>query len=390
VRATLPGGGVLLAAAAAERWAPPGVLTEATRGYPWVAFALALALAALFHRTRPACLALLVAGVAWGLGAGTGHALTAPLLGATVALVTGLLSFTRDRGVGTPAGLGQLAFTAFVGGAGITAAVAPPDPLVALFTTASFPPGLTSWTGLPETTALLYALAGAAVAYGALRHRGPVERALPWFLLAVGLALHAFPDPVSRLLWLLAAATVLALSVVETSYAMAYRDDLTGLPGRRALARDLEEMGGRWAVAMVDVDHFKSFNDRHGHDVGDQVLRMVGGRLARAPGGARGYRYGGEEFTLLFPGRSREEVMAHLEAVRASVEQASFALRGWRRPARKPSRPAKPKAPRRLSVTVSIGVAEAAPGDASPEAALKRADQALYRAKRAGRNRVAT
>ncbi|GMV07243.1 MAG: hypothetical protein AMXMBFR53_35180 [Gemmatimonadota bacterium] len=390
LRWALPGGGVLVIAAAAERWAPPPVLAEAARGYPWVAFAVTVALAALYHRTRPACLALLLAGVAWGAGAGSGDSLGASLLGTTVALVAGLLALTRDRGIAAPAGLGQLGFTALVGGAGVTAAAAPPEAVRTLFSTPSFPPGLTAWTGLPEMAALVYALGGAGVAYGALRHGGPVERALPWFLVAVGVALHVAPDPGSRMLWLMAASVVLALSLVETSYAMAYRDDLTGLPGRRALTRDLEEMGGRWAVAMVDVDHFKSFNDRHGHDVGDQVLRMVGGRLARAPGGARGYRYGGEEFTLLFPGKGRDEALAHLEAVRASVEQATFALRGWKRPAAKPKRPGKHPAPRRLSVTVSIGVSEAAPGDPSPEAALKRADEALYRAKRGGRNRVAT
>lgn len=231
-----------------------------------------------------------------------------------------------------------------------------------------------------------------AVVYAAFRRRGPVERGLVWFLPTVALGLHPAMAAHRPLLFLMAASLVLALSVVETGYAMAYRDDLTGLPARRALLRDLEALGSTFAVAIVDVDHFKKFNDRHGHDVGDQVLRLVGGRLARAPGGARGYRYGGEEFTLLLPGLTREEAIPHLEAVHASVAATSFALRRWRRPARKPERPqqATEPSPRRLSVTVSIGVADASGNNATPESVLKKADEALYRAKRGGRNRVST
>jgi GGDEF domain-containing protein len=144
---------------------------------------------------------------------------------------------------------------------------------------------------------------------------------------------------------------------------------------------------------MVDVDHFKRFNDRHGHDVGDQVLRMVATRLARAPGGGKAYRYGGEEFTLLFAGRTREETLPHLEAARAAVEDARFALRGHRRPRGSSAKEGATKrkgAPssRDLSVTVSIGIADSTGTDPSPEGVLKKADQALYRAKRKGRNQV--
>ena len=147
-------------------------------------------------------------------------------------------------------------------------------------------------------------------------------------------------------------------------------------------------------MAMVDVDHFKRFNDRYGHDVGDQVLRMVAGRLAKAPGGGRAYRFGGEEFTVLYPGKSLQEALPHLKEVRRSVEEATFLLRSWRRPRKKPVDPGawrgagKPQA-KRLSVTVSIGVADTSGKDPLPESVLKRADQALYRAKKAGRNRVA-
>jgi len=209
----------------------------------------------------------------------------------------------------------------------------------------------------------------------------------------VAFALRSSGDPGVVALFLTGAGFTLGLSVMETSYAMAFRDDLTGLPGRRALMRDLQGMGSEYAAAMVDVDHFKQFNDRYGHDVGDQVLRMVAGRLAKAPGRGRAYRYGGEEFTILYPGKTLQQVFPHLKEVRGSVEDATFILRSWRRPRKRPVDPGawrgtgKPKT-KHLSVTVSIGVADVSGKDISPDIVLKKADQALYRAKSAGRNRV--
>ena len=182
---------------------------------------------------------------------------------------------------------------------------------------------------------------------------------------------------------------MLVVAAVERAYAMAYHDELTGLPARRALNEALERAGGTYTVAMVDVDHFKKFNDRHGHDVGDQVLRMVAGRLARVQGGGRAYRYGGEEFAVLFPGKSTDESAPHLEALRASVAGAAFTKRAKDRPKQKPKTPrARGESAKALAVTVSIGAAQAR-GTVAPDAVVKAADKALYRAKEAGRNRVA-
>jgi PleD family two-component response regulator len=117
---------------------------------------------------------------------------------------------------------------------------------------------------------------------------------------------------------------------------------------------------------------------------------MVASRLAQTPGGAKAYRYGGEEFTLLFPGRTREDSLPHVEAVRATIEGSRFALRSWRRPRKRPEGAPRESTRRSesLSVTVSIGVADSAGDDDAPEVVLKRADQALYRAKKKGRNQV--
>jgi diguanylate cyclase (GGDEF)-like protein len=183
---------------------------------------------------------------------------------------------------------------------------------------------------------------------------------------------------------------VLLVSLIETSHAIAYGDELTGLPSRRALTETLARLDGVYTIAMVDIDHFKVFNDTYGHDAGDQLLRMIGARLARVGGGGRPYRYGGEEFAVIFSNTVLDEALPHLEALRHSIESTGFGLRGperWRRRSGE-SRPGRPT--RRVSVSVSIGAAEAGRHAAPAHEVLGAADAALYRAKHAGRNRVCT
>jgi diguanylate cyclase (GGDEF)-like protein len=139
---------------------------------------------------------------------------------------------------------------------------------------------------------------------------------------------------------------------------------------------------------MVDVDHFKKVNDRHGHDIGDQVLKMVASRLTQVRGGGMAFRYGGEEFAVLFSGKGVGAALPHLEQLRESIETSAFTLRHKSRPKNQPARAPKQVGRNRLAVTVSIGVAERG-GDATrPGAVVKAADQALYRAKQTGRNRI--
>nr|WP_298144528.1 GGDEF domain-containing protein [uncultured Pseudomonas sp.] len=182
---------------------------------------------------------------------------------------------------------------------------------------------------------------------------------------------------------------VLVAAVAHEAYQMAFRDELTGLPGRRALNERLQRLGRNYVIVMADVDHFKKFNDSHGHDVGDQVLRVVANQLRKISGGGRAYRYGGEEFTLLFPGKTLDECLPHLEVVRQAVETYRLQLRD------KDNRPRDDRQGRQrrghtaaahVSVTLSMGVAERGAEQTSPEQVIKAADQALYSAKEAGRN----
>ena len=188
-----------------------------------------------------------------------------------------------------------------------------------------------------------------------------------------------------------ACGVILLAALLEESHQLAFRDQLTGLPGRRALEERLRSLDGGYAIAMVDVDHFKKFNDTHGHDIGDQVLKLVGGRLAQVGGGGTAYRYGGEEFSVLFPHAGLGDAERALESIRDSIEKYRMAVRGPDRPKKGEEgirRRGEAAPDKVLSVTVSIGVAAPGNGAVTPHQVVKAADAALYRAKQAGRNRL--
>lgn len=248
---------------------------------------------------------------------------------------------------------------------------------------------LASWTPISQPALLAFGVALVAQGIRVVWHRSAIEGGFLWALVASFVALHS-----SRAGWLATnyfatAGLILVVALFETSYRMAYHDDLTGLPGRRALNEALPKLGNRYVVAMVDIDHFKQFNDRYGHDVGDQVLRMVASKLEGVTGGGKAYRYGGEEFAVIFPGQSLGDVTPHLESLRKAVQTTCFVLRGKDRPRKKPKTPKTQTSPRRaVVVTVSIGVGERNDRNVRPEQVIKAADTALYRAKDAGRNQV--
>ncbi|MFW6330133.1 MAG: diguanylate cyclase [Gemmatimonadota bacterium] len=246
------------------------------------------------------------------------------------------------------------------------------------------PQELTTPVGSVPLTLVVYGAAVAVLALRVLRGDDSIERGLLWAAVAL-LAGSGAPGDAA---WLLVTGVAVLLTAgLEHIHRLAFLDALTALPSRRALEERLRRLRGRYTVAMVDVDHFKKFNDRHGHDVGDQVLRMVAARL-RETAGARAYRYGGEEFTLLFPGRTRADVRDRLEDARARVGEHDFVVRGAGRPKTKPRRPMSILRPRQtLRVTVSMGAAEREGREKAHEV-LARADAALYRAKQRGRNRV--
>lgn len=262
---------------------------------------------------------------------------------------------------------------------------------------------LSHWLFYPAPTPLAarlaFAVAFALAVARAWPNHTPLELGVAGALVAFFIAATWIRELAIYSLFMLTAGALLVAAVLQESYRMAFRDALTGLPNRRALEEQLRALKPPYAIAMVDVDHFKKFNDTYGHDIGDQVLKLVAARLAETPGGARAFRYGGEEFTLLFPGERLAQVMPHLEHARAAVEAHKMTLRGEDRPKSR-----KEGAKRRgagaaktpdaahtdllLSVTVSIGAAEPGKHLKTPAEVVKGADEALYRAKERGRNQV--
>lgn len=249
--------------------------------------------------------------------------------------------------------------------------------------------GTATW---PVAVYLSFATAAVILLGFAVQRGSEVERGLFWTLAALFLAVEGMAGPRALLLYSGAAGLVLVLAALEHGYNIAYRDELTGLLGRRAFNTMMGQLGRTYAIAMCDVDRFKNFNDTYGHDAGDQVLRMVSAKLSQVGGGGRVFRYGGEEFLVVFPGRSAAEAAPFAEAVRTAVADARFVLRGPDRPAssRYRRRGADPSSHQRPSVgiTISIGLAERSRRHSTPELVVDAADAALYRAKEAGRNCV--
>ena len=240
--------------------------------------------------------------------------------------------------------------------------------------------------GIACTVAAVVIAATCAVARGSV-----IDAAFAAAAACFALACNGLPSPGIFVWFCTIAGLIVAFAVVQDSHRMAFYDELTGLPGRRALNGRLESLDGGFTLAMVDIDHFKAFNDRWGHDVGDQVLKLVAARLQRVGGGGTAYRYGGEEFVILFAGRRGASVMQHLESLRRNVDSYKVMLRDSGRqhhPMPGAARPVVAGTNKWISVTVSIGVAERAARAETPERVIEAADKALYRAKGEGRNRV--
>jgi diguanylate cyclase (GGDEF)-like protein len=397
-----PEGLLLLAAVALVHWsASTPAAAPILRLYPLVVLSAGALLSWRFQRGR---LLLALAGLVLAdramlwlapLESGATHA--GPVVVRTVAILLpaslAVLALVGERGVLSSVGLRRL------GVLGAQAVVVLAVWLLSSAYPASFAHAFDarplSWLSLPSRLPLgqpaaLVALTAMAVLVGRTLWRPDTEsRAFLWAAVACLLAVSAGPADGRATSYLASAGLVLVVATIESAYTLAYHDELTGLPARRALNEALQRVGGTYTVAMVDVDHFKKFNDTHGHDVGDHVLRMVAGRLGQVPGGGRAFRYGGEEFAVLFPGKTADESAPHLETLRASVADATFTMRGQDRPKKKPTsaRAKTRRGAKELAVTVSIGAAQAR-GTALPDDVVKAADRALYRAKEAGRNRV--
>ncbi len=186
--------------------------------------------------------------------------------------------------------------------------------------------------------------------------------------------------------------TLIIVYVMSASHDMAFNDQLTNIPGRHALEVDMKHLGRKYSMAMVDIDHFKKFNDTYGHDIGDDVLKLVARILRETTGGAKAYRYGGEEFTIIFKGKYSEQVKEHLQTLISEIQNYDMTIRNsHERPddheVGMKKRGKNGKSSEVVNVTVSIGLSDSTTTK-HPEEVLKLADKALYKAKETGRNKL--
>lgn len=389
--ALLAAGGLLLPAFATL----PASLSGLAQYGPGIALSAALLIALAFRRGR-ASYALLTLGIAYFALAAAGGPHAFPgraVIGAACVLVPlnlALLALLAERGTFTVHGAQRAGVIALETALVAWVVFARKTETVDWLYQPVFGAATPFATAIPQSGLLAITIATGVALVMWWRSRSGVELALAATIVAFGIAMHSTGQPGGGALMISTAAVILAIGVLQDAFRMAYRDELTGLPGRRALNERLAGLGRRYTIAMLDVDHFKKFNDTHGHDIGDQVLKMVAVHLDAVRGGGTAYRYGGEEFTIVFAGKRVEDALPHLEAVRKSVADYTMALRGEDRPeAERSGRKRRGSGgSATVSVTISIGVAE--PDAKNPEAddVLKAADRALYRAKRGGRNRV--
>ena len=356
------------------------------------ALLVALLLALRFHSPRLAATALVLAAAAaalqWTRLADSALALV--LMSTLLPLGIALLTLSSDVGVVLQRIRTHLAFALMPLVAGASFTASDPAGALELLTAHYIDPAYTSWSSLPQLALLALFVALVVALTRALLARRAAEIGLTWSVLAAACALAAPPASRMQSIWVLAAAVVLLIAVIEAAYALAFFDELTGLPGRRGLAQALQSLDEPYALAIVDVDHFKSFNDLYGHDVGDQVLRMVAARLRRVRGGGTAFRSGGEEFTIVFPGLNKRDAREHVEAVRNAIAETRFVVRQLPRPRgkRAPEKRGRADQGKQVNVTISVGVASPTAKHNTTNAVLKLADQAMYRAKNEGRNRV--
>lgn len=360
-------------------------------------FGLALASLALgvrFNRSQLIYSTILITGVYiyffwWGTQfSAQQHNLVINSIALLLPLNVAVISFYSERGILTPVGIFRLSVI-LIQLIVISWLVYTKQPeWIALLNRSVFPALQVklSFLGQPALLSILFSTILITASY--LAQANPFRSAMFGSMI---LALYALTlptgqiGPIATLLSFALAFPLLTL--IRESYRMAFIDELTDLPGRRAFREMLEKLGSKYVIAMVDVDHFKKFNDIYGHDAGDEVLRLLSSKLKGVTGGGKSFRYGGEEFCVVFPGNTLTDSKEHLEELRKAVADKKFALRKQERRKTK-KRASKKSKNRQVRVTISIGYAERNDKNRRPWTVVKAADKALYRAKRKGRNCV--
>ncbi len=179
---------------------------------------------------------------------------------------------------------------------------------------------------------------------------------------------------------------LLLVYLISASQKLAFNDPLTGIPARNAMESDLRNLGRRYSIAMLDIDHFKNVNDEFGHVIGDDVLKLIAKKLEQLSGQGKVYRYGGEEFAIIFKGQRAADAQDYLEFLRAAIEHYEMYTR-LNNSHVSDSALANEVDSEKVKVTISIGLSDNQKLS-TPAEVIEAADNALYEAKDKGRNRI--
>lgn len=245
-----------------------------------------------------------------------------------------------------------------------------------------------AWSALSQPALLAFLAAMLMLTIRFVMDRDPLDAGALWAVIASYVAFEGLRYGWAPGNFLSAAGLILLLTLVQAVHQRAYRDDLTGLPGKQAYVEaTAAAMGSKYVLAVVGIDQLKQYGNQHGKAVSEQLLRLIARKIQAAAGPSPVYRLAGEEFTVLFPRRTATETLVVLEAIRKAVEQCPVSLRGrdrvWEGGPSSFSRSAE-----LLPLTASIGVAEGGAASATLGLVTKAAFRALYEAKGQGGNLV--
>jgi len=244
---------------------------------------------------------------------------------------------------------------------------------------------------IPFSHLTLFAFGIAFVYYFFLyvRTRGKIERAFCWALISIFYALASDKIGPGSSIYFSTAGLIVVISVIENIYVGGFQDELTDLPTGKGLHGILSRLDTGYTLALIEVDNFTRLKRNHGRRVSKQVLRSVGLKLTSVSGAGKPFRYRDEVFAVVFPGMFLQNALPHMEELRQTIKKPGPILQNKKGPGRKPKRLKRIEIlANKVSVTVSIGVAERGDTDMSPQQVILKAEEALGTAKRKGHGRM--
>ena len=374
----------------------PAVLLINLPWLPYAFIATGLILCVIFYNSREFCLLLVTGSIFWLL---QNYVWSKGLPGITKEQLFDLLSiflpanlmalyFLRERGLLNQHGIKRLVFILI-------------EITVLIWLIHANKLGFSSWlardffnleitrqTVLKQTVIIFWLITITSLMINWLFKGGFMNAIWLLALISLLISMHLVQNVLISTIYIIITSLILIAGIVIHAYNLAYRDELTLLPSRRALKQQLLALGKNYSIAMVDVDHFKKLNDTYGHDVGDDVLKLLASHLLSVEGGGKAFRYGGEEFTVVFPGKDAEYAAEYLDKLRQQIAISPFIIRHKKRPRKKPEKRKSSANTKQINITVSIGVSEKQEKHDNPQEVIKSADNALYNAKENGRNQV--